>query len=84
MTRQEFSATTIRLFRAMIKNHYSEGLIEIVSNMFLPVPRDRLEETLVRFTELAEQNLPQEEFHYEISQVIKEIMGYENSPSEMM
>ena len=56
---------------------YSQDLMEIASNMLLVVPLESLEKATNEFTEIAKLGLPERDYHYEISQVFNELMGYD-------
>ena len=67
----------LSLMRSLIRNQYCNDSIEIVLNMLIVIPYNQREEAAKKFTEIAAQGLSEVDFHYEISQVFKEIMGYD-------
>lgn len=83
MTRDELVAASLDMLRVLMRNRYCEDLIAITLDMLTVVPRESKEYAILKFTEIAKQGLPEVDFHYEISQVFKEIMGYESSPTEI-
>ena len=84
MTQQEFTAHSLSLLKSMVHQKYSQNTIEHALYLLCPLPRERMPEAVTRFKELADQGLSEIDFRYETSQVFQEIMGYENSPTEMM
>ena len=77
MTRKEFSHLLIELIGLMAEMNYSQVTVESVLGMILPLTTQNKEIAVIQFIELAKKKLPQTDYHYEISQIFKELMGYE-------
>ena len=67
----------IAFLKEIGRQGYSQDLMEIASNMLLVVPLESMEYAMNKFTEIAKLGLPERNYHYEISQVFKKLMGYE-------
>ena len=76
MTKEKFSEKTIELLGIMMEHKYCETVMELTFNMMLPIPQEQKLIILERFIEIAKKGLPEREYHYEVSQVFKEMMGY--------
>ena len=77
MTDEQCVDLYITFLKEIGKQGYSQHLMEIASNMMVVVPIDSMEYAMNKFTEIAKLGLPERDYHYEISQVFKELMGYE-------
>ena len=76
MTHKEFSHSLIDLIGLMAEMNYSQDIIEATLGLMLPLPTENRRKALVKFTEIAKKGLPEADYHWEISQVFKKIMGY--------
>ena len=76
MTHKEFSHSLIDLIGLMAEMNYSQRTIEATLGLMLPLPTENRREALMKFTEIAKKKLPETDYHWEISQVYKEIMNY--------
>ena len=77
MTDKECVDKYFEFLHAINQQGYSQHLMEIASNMFVLVPKESKEYAMNKFTEIAKLGLPETDYHYETSQVFKELMGYE-------
>ena len=76
MTKEIFVKKSVELLQIMMEHKYCETVIEISFNMMLPIPKEKKPIILEKFIEIARLGLPEQDYHYEISQVFKEFMGY--------
>lgn len=76
MSTRELLKISFDMCEIMAKANYSDDMIEQATALIMVVPRERIPDTVLEFTRIAEKGLPEEEFHWEIGQVIKQIMGY--------
>ena len=73
---EEFVKNYIRFLEALSIQKYSQFMMETACHMLQVLPKDRIEPTMVLFTEMTAKGLPEKDYHWEISQVFNEIMGY--------
>ena len=73
---KEFVKKYIAFLTELSRHKYSQGLMETACNMLKVLPKDQIEPTMVLFTEMAAKGLPERDYHLEISNVFKKIMGY--------
>ena len=76
MTHIEFSHLLIDLIGLMAEINYSQDIIETTLGLMLPLTTENRRTALLKFIEIAKLKLPERDYHYEISQVFKELMGY--------
>ena len=76
MTDEQCIKIYLDFLKEISRQRYSQDLMQIASDMLLVVPTESMESTMKEFTEIAKKGLPEREYHYEISQVFKRIMGY--------
>lgn len=76
MTDKECVDKYFKFLEAINKQDYSQHLMENASNMMVVITKEAKETAMDKFTEIAELGLPEVDYHYEISQVFKELMGY--------
>ena len=77
MTDEQCVDKYFEFLHAINKQKYSQHLMEIASNMFVVVPKESKEFAMNEFIKIANLGLPERDYHYEISQVFKKLMGYE-------
>ena len=76
MTKEKFIEKSVDLLKIMMDLKYCETVIEFTFNMMIPIPKEQKPVILEKFIEIAKLGLPERDYHYEISQVFKEFMGY--------
>ncbi len=84
MTNKQCIKTYLEFLKEISRQGYSRDLMQIASDMFVVIPKESMEKAMKEFTQIAKKGLPEREFHYEISQVFKEIMGYNRTPAETL
>ena len=77
MTHKEFSHKLIELIGLMAEMNYSQDMIEATLGLMLPLTTENRRKAVLEFTLIAQKKLPERDYHYEISQVFKDLMGYE-------
>ena len=76
MTRKEFVEASVNLYKYMMRMHYSIDLIEIVGDLLCTFPpKEAMESAVLEFTKIAKMELPEQDFHLEISKKYKELQG---------
>lgn len=76
MTVEQATNLYINFLKEISRQNYSQDMMETACNLLLIVPKSQSFQTLEKFTEIAKKGLSEKDYHWEISQVIKEIMGY--------
>ena len=73
---EEFVKKYIEFLKELSRQKYSQFMMETACHMLQVLPKERIEPTMVLFTEMAAKGLPEDDYHLEISKVFSEIMGY--------
>ena len=76
MTDKQCISLYLEYLKTISQQGYSQDLMEMSSNMFVVIPNQQLEYAMNKFIGIAKQGLPEVDYHYEISKVFKELMGY--------
>ena len=75
MTTTEFKEHLLELFKNMMAQRYSIDLIEIVGNLLRTFDKENKAKAVIEFNKIAQKQLPEQEFHLEISKKYKELQG---------